>query len=299
MQTQDDWLTRFYQHLTSEKRYSPHTCQAYQRDLTKFLAYSQQHNVITWAAVEHITIRQFIAEQHRQGLSGRSIQRLLSSIRQFFKFLIREKVVTDNPALDISAPKSPKKLPETLDVDQMCDLLDTQTIDPLIIRDLTFMEVLYSSGLRVSELAELDLHQIDLIQAQVSISGKGGKTRILPVGNKAIQALKKWHPVRITLCSPEQTALFVSQRGTRLSIRAIQQRMKQLGLKQCVDRPIHPHMFRHAFATHLLESSGNLRAVQELLGHADIGTTQIYTHLDFQHLATVYDAAHPRAKRQK
>jgi integrase/recombinase XerC len=289
-------LDAFYQYLTSEKRYSPHTCSNYQRDLGHFLDYCLQHGIGLWAEVDNHFMRTYVATRHRKGLSGRSLQRELSAIRSFFVFLCREAVVKNNPVAGISAPKTARKLPTPLDVDEMSQLLNINHDTPIAVRDWAMMELMYSAGLRLAELVSLNLDSIDLADGSVPVSGKGSKTRIVPIGRFAKQSLKKWLQERVKLANSSETALFVSSRGTRISVRSVQQRLKHWGVLQGVDTPVHPHRLRHSFASHLLESSGDLRAVQELLGHADISTTQIYTHIDFQHLAKVYDAAHPRAK---
>ncbi|MBC7184056.1 MAG: tyrosine-type recombinase/integrase, partial [Marinobacter sp.] len=209
----------------------------------------------------------------------------------------REKLASDNPALDIRAPRSGRRLPRGADVDQLSHLLDSQPEDPLEVRDLCMFELMYSSGLRLAELASLELDTVDLRSGEVRVTGKGGKERLLPVGAKAVAAIRAWLPQRSALANDGERALFVSQRGERLSHRSIQARLSRWGITRGADQKLHPHLLRHSFASHLLESSGDLRAVQELLGHADIATTQVYTHLDFQHLARVYDQSHPRARR--
>ena len=290
------WLTAFYQYLHSEKRYSPHTFYNYQRDLDHFSEYCQQHAIIQWSQVDTHLMRAYVATRHRLGLGGRSLQRELSAIRSFFNFLRREYQIKTNPVIGVSAPKSPRKLPTPLDADEMGQLLNINADKPVAIRDWAMMELMYSSGLRLAELVSLNIDSIDLADNSVPVTGKGAKTRIVPVGRFAKESLKQWLKERPTLAKPDEVALFVSQRGTRISPRSVQQRMKFWGIAQGVNTPVHPHRLRHSFASHLLESSGDLRAVQELLGHADISTTQIYTHIDFQHLAKVYDAAHPRAR---
>ncbi len=244
-------------------------------------------------------MRAFVSWRHRQGIGGRSLQRNLSAIRAFYKFLLDEGIVTHNPAEEIFAPKTPRKLPKALDVDQTARLVEIDSADPLAQRDRAILELMYSSGLRLSELVTLDVDEVDLDDAMVSVLGKGNKRRYVPVGRYAIEALKRWLPVRATLAGSPEEALFVSRRGQRLGARAVQERLRLWAIRQGLAVHVHPHMLRHSFASHLLESSGDLRAVQELLGHADISTTQVYTHLDFQHLAKVYDAAHPRARKKK
>jgi len=292
-------LTDFIRHLASEKRHSPRTCESYQRDLLRLAGWVSQSGLTAWQRVSNHDLRRYVATLSREGLSGRSIARHLSATRRFYQFLLREKLASDNPALDIRAPKSGRRLPRVADVDQLNHLLDGQPEDPLEVRDLCMFELMYSSGLRLAELASLDLDTVDLRGGEVRVLGKGGKERLLPVGRKAIAAIQAWLPLRAALANDGEVALFVSQRGERLSHRSIQARMSRWGVSRGADQKLHPHLLRHSFASHMLESSGDLRAVQELLGHADIATTQVYTHLDFQHLARVYDQSHPRARRDK
>ncbi|HNE25904.1 MAG TPA: tyrosine recombinase XerC [Pseudomonadales bacterium] len=293
-------IEQYLQYLAGERRLSPHTLSAYRRDLVLLQTQAQQQAISDVAQWREFHIRQLVATLHHRGLSGRSLQRLLSAWRQFFAWLGRQRRVDSNPVGAVRAPKSGRKLPKTLDVDQMSRLLNIDDDSWLARRDHAMFELFYSSGLRLSELAGLDLSAIDLTEGLVRVTGKGGKVRVLPVGKTAIAVLQQWLRVRAENL-PEgsvQPALFINQKGLRLGVRAIQLRLKHYSLKQGMDEPVHPHMLRHAFASHMLESSGDLRAVQELLGHASISTTQIYTHLDFQHLATVYDAAHPRAHKR-
>lgn len=289
----------FLRYLEQEKRMSRHTVTNYQRDLTQFIQFCQQQTLPAWSEVKSRDIRQFIAVLNRQGLAGRSIQRILSAIRSFYRFLMREGWAETNPAQAVQAPKVQKRLPATLDVDQMNGLLDLSNHQGTIaIRDHAMMELFYSSGLRLAELASLNLRDIDVADQLVYVTGKGNKQRIVPIGSKAIEVLQAWLSKRDQLGFYDQQALFISQTGRRLGDRAIQKRLKFWGVKQGISDKVHPHRLRHAFASHMLEASGDLRAVQELLGHADIATTQIYTHVDFQHLAKVYDSAHPRARKK-
>lgn len=288
----------FEQHLRSERRLSSHTVESYCRDLNKLIDWCHQQNLHHPDQLDSQHIRQCMASLHRTGLGGRSIQRWLSSLRTFFNYGLKHRWVKFNPASGISAPKSPKKLPKTLDVDQVNQFVSLSGDSWIECRDHAIVELLYSSGLRLSELTELNLTDIDLRDAIITVTGKGNKTRQLPVGRHAINALKTWLKSRREVAAADQTALFLSQRGNRISPRSIQDRLKQISIKQGMPGKVHPHMLRHSFASHLLESSGDLRAVQELLGHANISTTQIYTHLDYQHLAKVYDKAHPRAKKR-
>ena len=292
-------LAEFIRHLASEKRHSPRTCDSYQRDLLRLADWLGRSGFVAWQRVTNHDLRRYVATLSREGLSGRSIARHLSATRRFYQFLLREKLASDNPALDIRAPKSGRRLPRVADVDQLNHLLDGQPDDPLEVRDLCMFELMYSSGLRLAELASLDLDTVDLRSGEVRVMGKGGKERLLPVGRKAISAIQAWLPYRAALANDGEAALFVSQRGERLSHRSIQARLSRWGISRGADQKLHPHLLRHSFASHMLESSGDLRAVQELLGHADIATTQVYTHLDFQHLARVYDQSHPRARRDR
>jgi integrase/recombinase XerC len=293
-----DWLTRFERYLGTERRLSVHTLSAYGRDLAALRAWCERNGVIDWPQLDHQHIRTFVARSHAAGLQGRSIQRRLAALRSFFRFLQREGARPGNPALDIRAPKAVKRLPHTLDVDQMSELLAHRPVGALEVRDLALMELFYSSGLRLSELTGLTLANLDLTTGQVRVLGKGNRERIVPVGSMAIKALRLWLAARPGLAPPDQQAVFVGRRGAALGARAVQLRVAALARAAGLPQHLHPHMFRHSFATHLLESSRDLRGVQELLGHANISTTQVYTHLDFQHLALTYDQAHPRAKRR-
>ncbi|KAF0279374.1 tyrosine recombinase XerC [Spiribacter aquaticus] len=297
----------FQAHLRDERRLAALTRQHYGRDLSGLATYLEQADVETWEAVRSHHVRAWISRDHRRGLSPRSLQRQLSAVRGLFRYLQREGRVDTDPAADIQAPRAARSLPATLDVDTTAQLLDPpaaadqaagQAADPLQRRDRALFELIYGAGLRLAEVAALNLDDTGPRPRELRVVGKGARTRIVPVGRKAREAIADWVAVRHTLADAEETGLFVSRRGRRLSHRAIQTRLNDRARRQGLDRPVHPHMLRHAFATHLLESSGDLRAVQELLGHADIGTTQIYTHLDFQHLAEVYDRAHPRARRK-
>jgi integrase/recombinase XerC len=294
-----EWIDRFLSHLAHERRMSGHTIAAYRRDLLGLAEFGTKRRLTGWNALDHSGVRTFAAALHGAGLSPRSIQRHLSAARTFYDFLMREGHCARNPALDVRAPKSKKRLPATLDADQMGRLLAFRVDDSLSIRDKAIMELFYSSGLRLAELVSLSVTAVDLKDRTVRVLGKGSKTRIVPVGRQAVDALKTWLKERVALAESGVNALFVGRRGRPLSVRSVQLRVGAWGRRQGLGVHVHPHMFRHSFATHLLESSGDLRGVQEMLGHADIGTTQIYTHLDFQHLATVYEAAHPRARRRQ
>ena len=292
-------LIEFEQHLRTERRLSLHTVNSYKRDLNKLAVWCTQQSLLHPNQLDSQHIRQCMAMLHRKGLGGRSIQRWLSSLRTFFNYGLKHRWLTSNPANGIAAPKSPKKLPKTLDVDQINQFLSLPESNWIDCRDHAIIELLYSSGLRLAELANLNLTDVDLREAMVTVTGKGNKTRQLPIGRQALGAMKSWLKRRQELKKTDLPAMFLSQHGKRLSPRSIQDRLKKIGIKQGMQGKVHPHMLRHSFASHLLESSGDLRAVQELLGHQNISTTQIYTHLDFQHLAKVYDKAHPRAQKKK
>jgi integrase/recombinase XerC len=293
-----DWLQRFGTHLATERRLSAHTVSGYARDLAALARWCDRNGIERWQALDSQHVRRFAAHSHAAGLGPRSLARRLAALRTFCEYLLRERVLTHNPGVDIRAPKAPKRLPHTLDADMMGRLLALEPRDPLEVRDLAIMELFYSSGLRLAELLSLDLGEVDLEDRTVRVLGKGAKTRIVPVGRQALQALRAWLRERGAFAAPEQRAIFVGQGGQRLGSRAVQLRLKAHALRQGLPVGVHPHLFRHSFATHLLESSRDLRGVQELLGHANIGTTQIYTHLDFQHLARIYESSHPRARRR-
>lgn len=293
------WVDRFVDHLKYERRLSPLTCKHYRRDLDAFTSWCEREAAPRWKEVDSGHVRAFAAACYRKGLGGRSIARRLSALRSFFRFLVRERELRSNPATGIRSPKSGKRLPDTLDADRMAKLLDIRGDGPLVARDRAILELFYSSGLRLAELTALDLAGLDLADATVRVVGKGNRERILPVGRHAVTALRKWLAERPRLAAPDETALFVSTRGRRLSRRSVQARVDYWARRQGIDARVHPHLFRHSFATHLLESSHDLRGVQELLGHANVGTTQVYTHLDFQHLAQIYDRTHPRARAKR
>lgn len=292
-----DHLARFFIYLESERKYSKHTLSAYRRDIQAFSVFCAENDQVVWADIDEALVRRFVATQHRKGLSGRSLQRRLSAIRSLFNYLCRHYGLENNPVDGVPAPKSAKRLPETLGVDQLDSLLAMPNDDPLARRDHAMMELLYGCGLRLSELTRLNLADIDWQQQVLTVTGKGNKQRRLPFGKKAASALKVWMKERELLLKQTEDALFLSQRGQRISNRSVQQRLKKWALERGLDSNAYPHMLRHSFASHILESSGDLRAVQELLGHANLSTTQIYTHLDFQHLAGVYDKAHPRSRK--
>ena len=319
-------LEGFLLHLQRERQLSAHTVSAYRRDLHRFLQWlAARDGPVDPAAVAAHQVRGFIASEHQRGQQGKSIQRALSALRTFFDFLAREGRARSNPARGIPAPRSTRRLPRTLDTDQVAHLLTAEpgsassagaAADWLALRDQACFELFYSSGLRLAELVSLDVGDVDLAEATVTVTGKGSKTRTVPVGRVAREAVQRWLDARTPAqppaqpqaaagsdgragaLAPDRGPLFVSVRGRRLGPRTVQQRLRDRAERRRIDGRVSPHALRHSFASHMLESSGDLRAVQELLGHADIATTQIYTHLDFQHLAKVYDAAHPRARRR-
>lgn len=294
---QHQLIGNFLDHLHLERRLSPHTVTSYRRDLACFVEFCAKAGIKRWRDLQSHHLRHFAATSHAGGLGPRSIQRRLSGVRSFMNYLVRENELDANPAVGISAPRAPRKLPDTLDIDQMARLLQINGDDPVAIRDRAMLELFYSSGLRLAELVTLDPGDVDLTDVMVRVTGKGNKTRVVPVGRHAKKALGAWLRVRSELAHPDETALFVGVRGRRISPRTVQNRVRHWAIKAGVSQRVYPHLFRHSFATHLLESSRDLRGVQELLGHADISTTQIYTHLDFQHLAQIYDKSHPRARR--
>jgi integrase/recombinase XerC len=291
-------LDGYLEYLRHERGLSPRTLTAYQRDLDQLLAFLKTENIDEPKSVSEHHVRAFVARRHRQGQGGKSLQRLLSSVRGFFRWLLREQRVEQNPAAAVRAPKSARHLPATLDPESIDRLLDIRDESPLARRDKAMMELFYSSGLRLAELAGLEWSQLDLASGMVRVHGKGNRSRIVPVGRKAKTALEEWRKARAGIAALAEPAVFVSRAGKPISPRTIQARIRHWAARQGLPSTVYPHLLRHSFASHVLESSGDLRAVQELLGHADISTTQVYTHLDFQHLARVYDKAHPRAKKK-
>ncbi|HJL95622.1 MAG: recombinase XerC [Gammaproteobacteria bacterium] len=297
----NDKVTEFISYLETVKQFSNNTTKSYKRDLDRFLDYLSDKGISTWKEINESDVRTFVNKERRRGLSPRSIQRTLSSYRSFFNYLLQELYIEKSPAENISSPKSPSYLPKAMDADLVQRLLDFKPKGMLEVRDKAIAELLYSSGLRLSELCDLDLNSINIKERICRVIGKGKKTRDVPVGKKAIQSIRDWMLYRRDLVESKQTqteALFLNNKGKRISPRSVQLRLEKL----CVMRGlpgINPHTLRHSFASHVLESSGDLRAIQEMLGHSDIGTTQIYTKLDFQHLSKVYDKSHPRAKKEK
>ena len=289
----------FLSYLESVKQYSEHTLNGYKRDLQKLSNYLTDQGIEKWKLVKEHDLRTFVNSERRRGLSPRSIQRLLSSCRTFFEFLLTEGQIQLSPAQSISSPKLAQLLPKAMDADLVQRLLDFKAKGMIEVRDKALAELLYSSGLRLSEICKLNMEDLDTKERTCVVTGKGNKTRIVPVGKKAIQAIRDWFMYRSELKQSKATstnAIFLNNKGNRISPRSIQLRLEKLCLMRGLPG-INPHMLRHSFASHVLESSGDLRAVQEMLGHSDIGTTQIYTKLDFQHLSKVYDKAHPRAKK--
>jgi integrase/recombinase XerC len=292
------WIDRFIRHLQYERRLSPLTCKNYRRDLDTLVVFCEKSGIGSWREVDSEHVRAFSASCFRKGLSAKSIQRRLSAARTFFRFLIREDEVKKSPITSVSAPKGKKRLPGNLDADRMARLLAIPGDGPIVDRDRAILELLYSSGLRLAELTDLNVGDVDMREATVHVTGKGNKDRIVPVGGQALRALRQWAITRGDLADADEKAMFVSNRGSRISARSVQARVKHWAKQQGIDANVYPHLFRHSFATHVLESSHDLRGVQELLGHANISTTQVYTHLDFQHLAQIYDRTHPRARKK-
>jgi len=297
--TDESRLAKFFDYLSAERRSSPRTETAYRQDLARLAAFCERRGIDRWTDVDPRLARVFPAELHQHGLSAASIQRILSAARSLYRFLIRERWATANPFLGIPAPRGEKRLPKTLTAEQATLLVSARGDQPLAIRDRAIMELFYSSGLRLAELVALNAGEIDLRDSSLRVFGKGGKSRDVPVGRHAVRAIEDWLKARGGLAALDEPALFVSRSGRRISHRAVQQRIGMWAKRQGLVQHVHPHMLRHSFASHLLESSGELRAIQELLGHANLSTTQIYTHLDFQHLARVYDDAHPRARKKR
>ncbi|WP_233118199.1 tyrosine recombinase XerC [Aggregatibacter actinomycetemcomitans] len=292
-------LQHYFTYLRVERQVSPHTLSNYQRQLARVTAILQGAGITQWQQVTASVVRYVVAQSSKQdGLKEKSLALRLSALRRFLTYLVQQGELKVNPATGISAPKQAKHLPKNIDTDQVQLLLANDSKEPIDIRDRAIIELLYSSGLRLSELQGLNLNSIHLRSREVRVIGKGNKERVVPFGRYASHAIQQWLKVRL-LFNPKDNALFVSQLGNRMSHRAIQMRLETWGILQGLNSHLNPHKLRHSFATHMLEASSDLRAVQELLGHSNLSTTQIYTHLNFQHLAAVYDAAHPRAKRKK
>ena len=292
-----DLLTEYLTFLNVERGLSPLTRENYARDITQLIKFADN---LELHALQNIHIRRFIASLHSKGLGGKSIARMLSSWRGFFEFLVNRKGFTQNPVIGLRAPKSPKPLPQVLSIEQAVKLVDISDNAVLSVRDHAILELFYSSGLRLSEVVNLNIDALDFTEGTVIVTGKGNKTRIVPMGKHAMAAIQKWLQVRVIYAKNDAAskAVFIGLQGRRIGARNLQLRLKEWSIKQGINSSVHPHMLRHSFASHVLQSSGDLRAVQEMLGHANISTTQIYTHLDFQHLSKTYDAAHPRAKKK-
>lgn len=291
-------VERFLRYLKVERQLSPLTLLNYRRQLDTIIAILTDMKLTRWEQCDAAAVRSLAVRSRRAGLGAASLALRLSALRSFFDWLVSQGELKANPAKGISTPKAGRHLPKNIDVDDMNRLLEIDLNDPLAVRDRAMMEVMYGAGLRLSELVNMDCSHLDLTTGEVWVIGKGSKERRLPVGRSAVEWVEHWLDLR-ELFGPEDDALFLSNQGKRISTRNVQKRFAEWGIRQGLNSHVHPHKLRHSFATHMLESSGDLRAVQELLGHANLSTTQIYTHLDFQHLATVYDAAHPRAKRGK
>lgn len=291
------YLDDYIQHLTFERGLSPLTRKNYRRDIELLASLLEDSDLSTLSSQQ---VRRFIAIMHSRELSSKSIARALSAWRGFYDFLVQHKGFSQNPVIGLRAPKAAKSLPHALSVDQAVQLVEIQGDGLLEVRDHAILELFYSSGLRLAELVNLDIGMLDFAEGTVTVTGKGSKTRIVPLGSHAANALKNWLEKRtgITINPKDQNAVFVTQQGRRITPRAVQYRVKSWAVKQGINTDMHPHLLRHSFATHVLQSSQDLRAVQEMLGHANISTTQVYTHLDFHHLAKVYDNAHPRAKKK-
>jgi len=290
-------LAQFYQFLQSEKQFSQHTVKGYQRDIARFMVFCDSQSIVRWNDVDEQHIRQFVSQVHRQGLGGKSIQRLLSALRRLFRYLQSNRLMRNNPAAHVQAPKSENKLPDVMHHQQIDQLLLTDSDEPLVVRDHAILELLYGCGLRLAELISLNVYDINWQSNYLAVLGKGRKERHCPFGKQANKMLKKWIKCRDLLAKEGEKAVFVNNRGVRLSAAGIRSRIRKLSLEKGINQRVYPHLMRHSFASHMLEASQDLRAVQELLGHAHLKTTQIYTHLDFQQLAKTYDAAHPRAHK--
>jgi integrase/recombinase XerC len=291
-------VSDFLEHLRVQKRLSEHTLTAYQSDINKLLAYANEQNLNLWDELNAHHARRFTASLNSKGMAPKSVQRVLSGLRSLFFWLCQHNRASINPFVDVRAPKNPSRLPKTLDVEQLTKLIEIplNEKDPLTYRDKAIMELFYSSGLRLAELCGLQCTELDLSEGLARVTGKGQKTREVPIGRHALIALKDWLKYRVPYVKSNTNAVFISKQGKEINPRTVQRRLQMWADRQGMNIKVTPHMFRHSFASHLLESSGELRSVQELLGHANISTTQIYTHLDYQHLAKIYDQAHPRAK---
>lgn len=292
------WLQKYWDYLKIERQVSPYTLLNYQHQLDKICLIFQRNGISNWQGITPSTVRFLLAESSKEGLHEKSLALRLSALRRFLSYLVQQGELKVNPAVGISPPKQQKRLPKNMDIEQVQLLLANDSKEPIDLRDKAIMELFYSSGLRLSELQGLNINSLNFRSRELRVLGKGNKERVVPFGRYASQAIQQWLKVRL-LFNPKDEALFVSQLGNRMAARSIQKRLEVWGVRQGLNSHLNPHKLRHSFATHMLENSSNLRAVQELLGHSNLSTTQIYTHLDFQHLAKVYDLAHPRAKRKK
>lgn len=294
-----DVLTRYLGYLSAERRASPHTVAAYARDLERLTGFCDTVEIASWSALTEALLREHLSRRRETGLGAVSIRRELSACKSLFRYLVRHGLAAANPAATLRAPRVGQRLPEVLDIDALTTLLEAPADGGETVRDLAMWELLYSSGLRLAELVGLNVPDIDLHSGLVHVrQGKRGKDRLLPVGRQAIAAIRRWLPVRAAWRGPDDDALFTTRRGARISRRTVEQRLTTHAQRLGMAQRVYPHLLRHSFASHMLEASGDLRAVQEMLGHSDLATTQIYTHLDFNRLATVYDRAHPRAQRR-
>jgi len=292
-------IDKYLNHLASQRGLSPITIKNYQRNLAEFIKLLADKQITEWAELESDHVRLMVKQLNQNGIKARSIATKLSALRSFLEHLVQDEVLTFNPAKGVTAPKLDKPLPKNISVDEVFQLLEMDDEDPLSVRDQAMMELMYSSGLRLSELVGINISDLKLREKELMVLGKGSKQRLLPITEKAVETIQAWLKIRPEFSEAGETALFTSKLKRRISTRSVQARMEKWGLQQNLQGHLNPHKLRHSFATHMLESTGNLRAVQTLLGHADLSTTQVYTHLDFQHLAEVYDKAHPRSKRKK
>lgn len=292
-------IDQYLNYLASQRGLSAITIKNYRRNLAEFTKQLIEKQITDWQQLQSEHVRLMVKQLNQKGIKARSIATKLSALRSFLEYLVQQEVLAFNPAKGVSAPKLDKPLPKNISVDEVFQLLDMDEEDPLSLRDQAMMELMYSSGLRLSELVGINLSDLKLREKELMVLGKGSKQRLLPITEKAVVTIREWLKIRPEFCEPGEQALFTSKLKRRISVRSVQARMEKWGLQQNLQGHLNPHKLRHSFATHMLESSGNLRAVQTLLGHADLSTTQVYTHLDFQHLAEVYDKAHPRSKRKK
>ncbi len=293
-----DPIERFLSELTRTGERAAKTVLTYRQTLTALATFADAQGLADWNGLDSEGLRQWLASRSRSGIGARTLARDLSAIRSFYRYLLRHKAATRNPGTLVRPPKGPRRLPQTLDVDRMGEALGHPAETPDQVLDQAILELFYSSALRLGELVALDVEDLDFDAGLVRVTGKGSRERLVPVGSRALMALRAWQPVRAGWVAPGESALFVTQRGTRIAHRTVQARLSRFGVREGVGVHLHPHLFRHSCASHLLESSGDLRGLQEFLGHQHLTTTQVYTHLDFQHLASVYDRAHPRAHRR-